>query len=224
MQSAGRHERVHFGVSIWHRLKGVLACAGVAIVLAWPSLTTRAEPPAAPTAAELMDDLMWGRGPIGGPFDLIDHTGRRRTDADFRGRLLLVYFGYMYCPDICPTDLQAMAAAIDELGPAGADIQPLFITVDPERDTPAELAQYVALFHPRLIGLTGSAEDIRRVALAYKVWYEKVDDPKATDYIMDHTAHIYLVDANGAYIGFFPPGTPTKRLVKAIKPLLSSAP
>ena len=161
---------------------------------------------------------------IGGPFSLTDHTGAAVTDATYRGRLMLIFFGFTHCPDVCPTELQVIAEVLDGLGADADRVAPLFITVDPERDTPAELAQYVALFHPRLIGLTGSAEDIRRVALAYKVWYEKVDDPKATDYIMDHTAHIYLVDANGAYIGFFPPGTPTKRLVKAIKPLLSSAP
>jgi cytochrome oxidase Cu insertion factor (SCO1/SenC/PrrC family) len=181
----------------------------------------RADPPNSSAAAELMDDLMWGRGPIGGPFELVDHTGRRRTDADFRGRVLLIYFGYMFCPDICPTDLQAMAAAIDDLGPAGADVQPLFITIDPERDTPAELAQYVGSFHPRLIGLTGSVDEIRRVALRYKVWYAKADDPRTSTYIMDHSAFIYLIDVNGAYVGFFPPGTSTERLMKAIAPLVS---
>lgn len=202
----------------------MLACAGLAMGPVWLSPMTRAEPPKAPTAVELMDDLMWGRGPIGGPFELTDHTGRRRTDADFRGQVLLVYFGYMFCPDICPTDLQAMAAAIDDLGPEGAEVQPLFITIDPERDTPAELTQYVGSFHPRLVGLTGSAEEIRRVALGYKVWYAKADDQRMATYLMDHSAFIYLVDVNGAYVGFFPPGTSPERLVKAIAPLLSRSP
>ena len=107
---------------------------------------------------------MWNREPVGGPFALIDHTGEPRTDADFRGKLLLVYFGFTFCPDICPTDLQAIGLAVDQLGAAGESVQPLFITVDPERDTPEHLADYVSLFHPRLIGLTGSREAIRQAA------------------------------------------------------------
>ena len=87
------------------------------------------------------------RGPIGGPFALIDHTGKPRTDQDFRGKLLLNYFGYSYCPDVCPTDLQQIALAVDRLGSAGVAVRPLFITVDPERDTAAHLADYVPLFH-----------------------------------------------------------------------------
>ena len=86
---------------------------------------------------------MWGRGSVGGPFELIDHTGKTRTDADFRGKLLLVYFGYTYCPDVCPTDLLQISLAVDKLDAAGVDVQPLFISVDPERDTISVLAQYV---------------------------------------------------------------------------------
>ena len=107
----------------------------------------RAEPQR--SAAELMDAVMWNREPIGGPFALVDHDGRPRTDADFRGKLLLVYFGFTYCPDVCPTDLQAIGLALDRLGAAGDSVQPLFITLDPERDTPQHLADYVPLFHPR---------------------------------------------------------------------------
>jgi len=128
-----------------------------------------AQQPEANLAARLMDDLMWNRGPIGGPFALVDHTGKARTDEDFRGKLLLIYFGYSYCPDVCPTDLQQIGLAVGRLGIAGEAVQPLFITLDPERDTATHLADYVTLFHPRLIGLTGSAEQIRRMALAYKV-------------------------------------------------------
>ena len=91
---------------------------------------------------------MWNRGPIGGPFALIDHTGKPRTDKDFRGKLLLIYFGYSYCPDVCPTDLQQIGLAVDRLGADGEAVQPLFITLDPERDTAAHLADYVPLFHP----------------------------------------------------------------------------
>jgi protein SCO1/2 len=168
------------------------------------------------SAAEIMDILMWGREPIGGPFGLIDHTGRPRTNADFRGKLMLVYFGFTYCPDICPTDLQAISLALDRLGAAADQVQPLFITVDPERDTAAHLAEYVSLFHPRLIGLTGDAAAIRAAADAYKVYYAKVPNDAGTDYTVDHTAFIYLMDADGKYLGFFPPGTPPERIAETI--------
>jgi protein SCO1/2 len=175
------------------------------------------------SAARLMDDLMWNRGPIGGPFALIDHTGKPRTDQDFRDKLLLIYFGYSYCPDVCPTDLQQIAIAVDRLGSAGAAVQPLFITVDPERDTAAHLADYVPLFHPRLIGLTGSAKQIARIALAYKVYYAKFP-PDNPDYVVDHSSFIYLVDETGKYVGFFPPGTSADRMVEVIKPRLPASP
>jgi len=175
-----------------------------------------AQQPEANLAARLMEDLMWNRGPIGGPFALVDHTGKARTDEDFRGKLLLIYFGYSYCPDVCPTDLQQIGLAVGRLGIAGEAVQPLFITLDPERDTATHLADYVTLFHPRLIGLTGSAEQIRRVALAYKVYYAKYP-PGSADYVVDHTSFIYLLDENGKYIGFFPPGTTADRMIEIIK-------
>ena len=175
------------------------------------------------SAARLMDDLMWNRGPIGGPFALIDHTGKRRTDKDFRGKLLLIYFGYSYCPDVCPTDLQQIGLAVDRLGPDGEAVQPLFITLDPERDTAAHLADYVPLFHPRLIGLTGGAEEIRRAALAYKVYYARYP-PGSPDYVIDHSSFIYLVDENGTYIGFLPTGTTADRMIEIIRLHLAEGP
>jgi cytochrome oxidase Cu insertion factor (SCO1/SenC/PrrC family) len=175
------------------------------------------------SAAEVMDILMWGREPIGGPFALIDHTGKPRTDADFRGKLMLVYFGFTYCPDICPTDLQNIGLALDKLGPAAETVQPLFITVDPERDTPAHLADYVTMFHPRLIGLTGDAASIRKAADAYKVYYAKVLSEKGDDSTVDHTAFIYLMDRAGKYLGFFPPGTAPERIAESIRPWLAPA-
>jgi cytochrome oxidase Cu insertion factor (SCO1/SenC/PrrC family) len=171
------------------------------------------------SAAELMDVLMWNREPVGGPFALVDHTGRQRTEADFRGKLLLLYFGFTYCPDVCPTDLQSIGLAIDQLGKAGEGVQPLFVTLDPDRDTPQHLANYVPLFHPRLVGLTGDASSIRQAARAYKVYYAKV--PTAgDDYTVDHSGYIYLMDRAGQYLGFFPPGTPPDRMADVIRPLL----
>jgi cytochrome oxidase Cu insertion factor (SCO1/SenC/PrrC family) len=170
-----------------------------------------------PSVAQLMDDLMWSRGPIGGPFTLIDHTGKLRSDTDFRGKLMLIYFGYTHCPDVCPTDLMAISQAVDSLGADGETIQPIFISVDPERDTVARLAEYVSAFHPRLIGLTGSPEQIRSVALSYKAYYAKVKDERGEDYAIDHTGVIYLIGRNGQYLGFVPPQTTSDRLIEILR-------
>ena len=186
------------------------------LLLADAGWSAWAQTPEETSAARLMDDLMWNRGPIGGPFVLIDQAGKPRTDEDFRGKLLLIYFGYSYCPDVCPTDLQQVGLAIDQLGAAGGAVQPIFITLDPERDTAAHLAEYVPLFHSRLIGLTGSTEQIRRVASAYKVYYAKYP-PGSPDYVIDHSSFIYLVDENGKYIGFFPSGTTADRMIEIIR-------
>lgn len=170
-----------------------------------------------PSAAQLMDDLMWNRGPIGGPFTLTDQTGKIRRDDEFRGKLMIVYFGYTSCPDVCPTDLMAISQAIDALGADGEKIQPIFITLDPERDTQAQLGDYVAAFHPRLIGLTGTPEQIRAVALSYKVYYAKVKDERGTDYSIDHTGVVYLIGRDGHYLGFMPPQTSPDRLIDVLR-------
>jgi protein SCO1/2 len=169
------------------------------------------------SAAETMDILMWAREPIGGPFALIDHTGTLRSDQDYRGKLLLVYFGFTYCPDVCPTDLQNIGLALDQLGAAGDKVQPLFITLDPERDTPAHLAEYVPTFHSRLIGLTGHASAIQAVADAYKAYYSKVANEGGNEYTVDHTAFIYLMGIDGKYLGFFPSGTTPERIAYVVR-------
>jgi cytochrome oxidase Cu insertion factor (SCO1/SenC/PrrC family) len=194
---------------------GILA--GAAGWLLWPAPRERER-----TAAELMDIVMWGREPIGGPFALVDHNGERRTDADFRGKLLLVYFGFTSCSDICPIDLQTIAGAIDKLGPIGEAVQPLFITVNPELDTPEQLKGYVALFHPRLIGLTGDRKQIRDVTRAYKVYFARTVPAVRTDPNFDHSGLIYLMNANGQYVGYFPPGTPAERMVEVLRPQLAA--
>jgi cytochrome oxidase Cu insertion factor (SCO1/SenC/PrrC family) len=189
---------------------------GVGIIAA-PSL---AQSPPERSAAELMDAVMWNREPIGGAFALTDQNGARRTDADFRGKLMLVYFGFTYCPDICPTDLQQMGLALDRLGPAGEMVQPLFVTLDPERDTAEHLKDYMPLFHPRFLGLTGDAAAIEAAARAYRVYYKKVERDDKTDYTVDHSAFIYLMGRDGEYLGFFPPGTSAERLADAMRPSL----
>jgi protein SCO1/2 len=165
---------------------------------------------------------MWNREPIGGPFALTDQNGTRRSDADFRGKLMLVYFGFTYCPDVCPTDLLQIALAVDQLGEAGEMVQPVFITVDPERDTPEHLKQYMALFHPRFVGLTGDAMAIGAAARAYRVYYKKIEWSDRSDYTVDHSAFIYLMGRDGEYLGFFPPGASTERLVETIRPRLGN--
>jgi protein SCO1/2 len=164
-----------------------------------------------------MDVLMWNREPVGGSFSLVDQSGAPRTDRDFRGKLMLVYFGFTYCPDVCPTDLQAMASAIDGLGADGENVQPIFITLDPERDTSSHLRDYLPMFHPRFVGLTGEIDKIKQAADAYKVYFERAEIG-AGDYTVDHSAYIYLMGRRGEYLGFFPPGSAGDRLVEIIRP------
>ena len=202
------------------RSTGALIALGALLCLAPAWL--RAQEELERSASELMDVLMWNREPVGGPFTLVDHTGTQRTEADFRGKLLLLYFGFTFCPDLCPTDLQSMGLAIDRLGKIGDEVQPLFVTLDPDRDTPQHLANYVTLFHPRLIALTGDARSIRRAALAYKVYYAKVSRT-GDDYTVDHSGYIYLMDQAGQYLGFLPPGTPPDRMADVIRPLVQGA-
>jgi cytochrome oxidase Cu insertion factor (SCO1/SenC/PrrC family) len=173
-----------------------------------------------PSAAQMMDDLMFGRGTVGGPFALTDQTGNKRSDSEFRGKLMIVYFGYTFCPDVCPADLMAITQALDALGPAADGIQPIFITVDPERDDKL-LGDYVAAFHRSLIGLTGSVEEIRKVANAYKAYFVKVPGEREGEYSIDHAGVIYLMGRNGEYLGFMPPQTNADRLTEVLRKYLA---
>lgn len=145
--------------------------------------------------------------PIVGEFELLDSDGKPVTEADFAGRHMLIYFGYTFCPDICPTELGKMTAALDlfaETAPEkAAKIVPIFISVDPDRDTPDRLGEYAALFHPRLTALTGSPDQVRAAAAAYKVFYVKVNPdggpPDNRDYLMDHSSQIYLMGPDAHY-------------------------
>lgn len=148
-------------------------------------------------------EISVGKALVGGPFELTDHKGKRVRDSDFRGKLMVVYFGFTYCPDICPAGLQVISAAMDDLGAKADRVVPMFVTVDPERDTPEQMKSYVGSFNKRIIGLTGSAEDISKVAKAYRVYYRKVQDPALNDYTMDHTSFMYLMDGEGNYITHF---------------------
>jgi cytochrome oxidase Cu insertion factor (SCO1/SenC/PrrC family) len=164
---------------------------------------------------------VFGQALIGGPFALTDHTGKRVTDQDFRGRTMLVVFGFTFCPDVCPSELQVMSAALDKLGPKAEQVVPILITVDPERDTPAQLAQYVSSFHPRLVGLTGTRNEVEAAAKAYRVYARKVEDPKSTaGYTIDHSAIIYVMGPDGAYRAHFTHGTNADAMADRLAKLL----
>jgi cytochrome oxidase Cu insertion factor (SCO1/SenC/PrrC family) len=159
-----------------------------------------------------------GTALVGGPFTLTDQDGRKVTDKDFRGRYMLVFFGYTYCPDFCPTELQVMSVALENLGAKADAIQPIFISFDPERDTPEVLKQYVSNFHPRLVGLTGTAEEIASAAKAYRVYYSKVANSSAPDaYLMDHSTITYLMDREGKFLKHFSYSTDSAAMAKAIE-------
>jgi protein SCO1/2 len=138
---------------------------------------------------------------VGGPFTLVNDRGNTVSSEDFRGKYMLVYFGYTYCPDVCPTTLNSIAQAMDKLGAKAKQVQPIFITVDPQRDSPTVLRQYVSAFSPSLIGLTGTSAQVAAVAKEYKVYYAKhVTGPGPNDYSMDHSSIIYLMGPDGTFI------------------------
>ncbi len=193
-----------------------LAC-GLMVTLAFAN-----EPqPNNRSAADLMDAVMWNREPVGGPFRLTDHQGHLRRDTDFRGKLMLVYFGYTTCPDVCPTDLYQISQAMSLLGASASEVVPIFITLDPKRDTVKLLSAYIASFHPQLIGLTGSEADVSKVAKMYRVFYQKVPVSGWLRYTIDHSAFIYVMGDDGRYLGFLPPGTDASRIVDVLRPYLA---
>ena len=162
-----------------------------------------------------------GKALVGGAFTLTDNTGKRVTDQDYRGRYTLVFFGYTSCPDICPAGLQLMAGALDKLGAKAERITPIFISVDPQRDTPEKLAAYLKNFDPRLVGLTGTPDEIAAVAKAYKVYYAKVPSKeRPDDYTMDHTSIIYVMDPKGEFVTHFTPSTSVDEMAAKLNKIL----
>ena len=198
---------------MYGRLAGLAFLAAVTIVL--PSNAQAQVQGAAPSGPARPDLAAL----FGGPFSLIDHDGRPRTEQDFRGRFLLVNFGYTHCPDICPLGLSTVAAALDRLEQNGERVQPLFITIDPARDKSAVLRDYVRKFHPRLIGLGGSEAQIRRVAKAYRVHRSKVivADAPPGDYLASHTSLTYLMAPDGKFVTMFPHGAKPQFMADAIR-------
>ncbi|MEZ5933645.1 MAG: SCO family protein [Alphaproteobacteria bacterium] len=156
---------------------------------------------------------------VGGPFALVDHRGRAVTEADFAASPALIYFGYSFCPDICPTTLQTMAAALDSDAARAKGATGLFITVDPERDTVAQLADYVPLFHPDLVGLTGSEDTIERAARGFRVYYKLRKDIDPESYPVDHSSYVYLMDRGWRLVGVFRHDATAEDMAAAIKRL-----
>ncbi|MGB7914488.1 MAG: SCO family protein [Rhodomicrobium sp.] len=158
-----------------------------------------------------------GAALVGGPFSLVDTDGKRVTDRDFRGKLMLVFFGYAHCPDVCPTELQTMSAVMDKLGPEAGKVAPIFISVDPKRDTPEALSSYMKNFDSRIAGLTGNQNEISDVAKAYRVYYRKAGDGGGGDYTVDHSAFVYLMDGEGKYLTHFSFNTTPESMLAVIK-------
>ena len=179
---------------------------------------------AAAAAILITDRLAAPRGAsaaIGGAFTLVDQEGRTVTDGDLRGKWLLVYFGYTHCPDACPTALSDMAEALDQLGHKAEKVQPVFISIDPERDTPAVMKDYLASFEIPVLGLTGSKEQVARAAKAFRVYYAKSGDASSADYAMDHSSIIYVMDPEGRFIANFTHETPPERIAQRLQQLIS---
>ena len=159
-----------------------------------------------------------GAAAIGGPFTLVDHHGNTVTDKDYRGKYMMVYFGYTYCPDVCPTTLSTISAALDMLPPEQAKkVVVLFISVDPHRDTPKVLADYVPNFSDQIVGLTGTPEQIKAAARAYKAFYAKAEVQGPDDYLMDHSAFVYLMGPDGKYMSLFRHGVQADDMAKQLK-------
>ncbi|KAA5605100.1 SCO family protein [Roseospira marina] len=166
-----------------------------------------------------------GEADIGGPFTLVNGAGETVTEASWPGQYLLIYFGYTYCPDVCPTSLQTMTLALDQLDPALVEkVQPVFISIDPERDRPADVAEYVGFFHPKMVGLTGTPEQVAAAAQAYRVYYAKVEQPESeAPYLMDHSAITYLMAPDGRLAAFFRHGEDPAVMAEQMRAILNGS-
>ena len=204
----------------WHLSASIALAGALFLGVAPPGYAQTAQSRAEST--RLMSELMSGKGQVGGPFTLIDQTGKKRSLAEFKGKVVLIYFGYMSCPDICPTDLINLAGLLKRLGKESEQVQTIFITLDPARDTPELIGKYVQYFDKRILGLWGTEQQTKEVATKYKTFYEKVS-LKSNQYVIDHTAFIYIVNRAGKYLAFFPPGTSPERMEVMVREALANS-
>jgi len=162
-----------------------------------------------------------GRPSVGGPFELIDGDGRKVTERNFRGRHMLVYFGFTFCPDVCPTTLFNASAALEEIGPALASkVRLVFVSIDPERDTPEVVKDYAAHFHPDTVGLTGTPEQVAAAARAFRIYYRKAAPEEDGGYLVDHSSILFLMDGEGRYVTHFGHEATADDMAAALKRLL----
>lgn len=202
-----------------------LAAIGLAAVIVWTQIVGGAGDAATRNPAEV---VVAPGLQVGGDFALINHAGERVTESDFRGSYMLVYFGYASCPDVCPTELARMAAAVDMLAgeapAAAAQVVPVFVTVDPARDTQAVLEDYVAAFHPRMVGLTGSDAAINDIARDYRVYYAKGETVDEDFYLMNHSSYIYLMGPEGDFVTMFKGGAAAEDIAAALRRYITGRP
>lgn len=195
-------------MAAWRLAALVLACVA-ASAPPWPACADESEEAA-------------GAQAVASHFVLVTHDGRTVTDDDFHGKHLIVFFGYTSCPDVCPTSLQKLAVAMGLLGPLADKVQPLFVTLDPERDTPAVLNDYVSSFGHRIIGLTGSREMIDRMAKAYRVKHERIEGASPGEYSIDHTAALFHIAPDGSYAGRFSAAMDAEQIADAMRKSLAT--
>lgn len=194
---------------IFRVLLSVIAGAVIAAAIAWVQIGNAPMP-------KSRESVVAGTK-VGGPYTLTDQTGKIVTEKDFSRAYKLIYFGFTFCPAICPTELQKMMVALGQAGTRADKIQPIFITIDPERDTQSVMAKYVAQFSPRLTGLTGTQDQIDAALKAFKVYARKVDDPAMGEYTMDHSSYIYLMTPGDQLLGVFGIDSTSSDIVNAIK-------
>jgi protein SCO1/2 len=194
--------------------RGLIVLAGVL------GLTLAACTPA-PTQPRFQATDITG-APFAHDFRLTDHAGRVRTLADFKGKAVAVFFGYTHCPDVCPTTLADFASALKKLGPLGDRVQVIFVTVDPERDTPDILRQFVPAFDPRFLGMYTDAASLRLLAKDYKIVYQRTAQKGSDDYLIDHSAGTYVYDPKGRLRLLMPYGSTPEAIAQDLKSLLEA--